>query len=126
MNPDLQTPAPRTAPALWMGALVLGLAGCASAPAPAPDAVAAAPAAAAPAPAAAPANASVAGQARSFSTQLATYTAVSFDTLPGWSRDDFAESWPAFVASCRVLNGRGAQWQEICNRAGTVDGKSNP
>ena len=133
MNPDLQPHPPRMALALCAGALALGLAGCATAPVPAP--VASAPAAPppapivlapAPVPAPAPANASVAGQARTFSTQLATYTAVTFDSVPGWGRDDLAESWPAFLTSCRVLNGRGAQWQQVCGRAGAVDGKSNP
>jgi membrane-bound lytic murein transglycosylase A len=66
----------------------------------------------------------VAGQARTFSTQLATYTAVSFDAMPGWSRDDFSETWPAFLGSCKVLTGRGAEWKEVCDRAGKVDGKN--
>ncbi len=70
--------------------------------------------------------ASVAGQARTFSTQLATYTAVGFESVPGWNRDDFSESWPAFLGSCKVLNGRGAEWKSVCDRAGKVDGKSNP
>ena len=69
-------------------------------------------------------GASVAGQARTFSTQLATYTAVSFDAMPGWSRDDFAETWPAFLGSCKVLTGRGAEWKEVCDRAAKVDGKN--
>ncbi|MCR6478574.1 murein transglycosylase A [Variovorax sp. ZS18.2.2] len=69
-------------------------------------------------------GASVAGQARTFSTQLATYTAVSFDAMPGWSRDDFSETWPAFLGSCKVLTGRGAEWKEVCDRAAKVDGKN--
>jgi membrane-bound lytic murein transglycosylase A len=72
-----------------------------------------------------PTGASVAGQARTFSTQLATYTSVGFDSVPGWSRDDFSESWPAFLGSCKVLTGRGAEWKEVCDRALKVDGKSN-
>ncbi|WP_423459011.1 murein transglycosylase A [Ottowia sp. VDI28] len=87
-------------------------------PAPAPEAV--------PTPAPAPSTGgNVAGQARSFSTQHATYTAVDFDTLPGWSRDDFAESWDAFRSSCGVLSKRAAAWREVCDRAGRVDGKNN-
>jgi membrane-bound lytic murein transglycosylase A len=101
-----------------------------AAPTTAPAPVAApAPAPAAPEPAASrpsSANASVAGQARSFSTQLATYTAVGYDAVPGWGRDDFAETWPAFLGSCRVLTGRGAEWRQICQRALSVDPKSNP
>jgi membrane-bound lytic murein transglycosylase A len=144
----------RGAPARWGGAAVGAalLAACGTMPGPgtgpgpapaAPVAAAPAPAPAPPAtqpaspswstsspssarPAAAPGGASVAGQARTFSTQLATYTAVGFDTVPGWGRDDFAESWPAFLGSCKVLTGRGAEWRQICQRAVTVDPKSNP
>ncbi len=91
--------------------------------------VAAAPAPAAPAPSVsrpAAAGASVAGQSRTFSTQLATYTSVGFETVPGWGRDDFAESWPAFLGSCKVLTGRGTEWRQVCDRARGVDDKSNP
>jgi membrane-bound lytic murein transglycosylase A len=73
----------------------------------------------------APSGASVAGQARTFSTQLATYTAVGFDAVPGWGRDDFSESWPAFLGSCRVLTGRGAEWKQICERARAVDERND-
>jgi len=132
---------PRTtffAPRLRRAALAWGLpwvlAGCAGvmpagepAPAPVAAAPAAAPAPAEPArPSTPPPGSSVAGQARTFSTQLATYTAVPFANVPGWARDDFSESWPAFLTSCRVLNGRGALWKEICDRARDVDGKSDP
>ncbi|MDM0117245.1 MltA domain-containing protein [Variovorax sp. J22R133] len=73
----------------------------------------------------APLGASVAGQSRTFSTQLATYTSVGFDAVPGWVRDDFAETWPAFLGSCKVLTGRGAEWKQICDRARAVDAKNN-
>ena len=73
----------------------------------------------------APVGASVAGQARTFSTQLATYTSVSFDAVPGWARDDFSDSWPAFLGSCKVLTGRGAEWKDVCARALRVDSKSS-
>jgi len=69
---------------------------------------------------------SVAGQSRTFSTQLATYTSVGFDSVPGWVRDDFSESWPAFLGSCKVLTGRGNEWRQVCDRARAVDGKNNP
>lgn len=68
---------------------------------------------------------SVAGQSRTFSTQLATYTSVGFDSVPGWVRDDFSETWPAFLGSCRVLTGRGSEWRQVCDRARAVDAKSN-
>lgn len=112
-------------------ALAMALSGCALNPAPAPAPVAPASAPApqvsvpAPAPSAAVGGGHVAGQARNFSTQLASYTAVNFDALPGWSRDDFSEIWPAFLASCKVLTRRGPQWQSLCTRADGVNGKSS-
>ena len=72
-----------------------------------------------------PGAGNVAGQARTFSTQLATYTAVNFESVPGWRRDDFAETWPAFLGSCKVLTGRGDAWKEVCDRARKVDDKSS-
>jgi len=127
----------------WCGAALLAaaLAGCgtapntgttAAAPAPAPAPVQAAAPAPAPAPDTSlapsrpgPGSGNVAGSARTFSTQMATYTSVGFDTVPGWGRDEFSETWPAFIGSCRVLTGRGAEWRQICDRARAVDGKNN-
>jgi membrane-bound lytic murein transglycosylase A len=116
------------APALrWaIAAAIASLAGCAAPPPSATGTAAATTpdASATTARTPPPAGASVAGQARTFSTQLATYTSVSFDAVPGWSRDDFSESWPAFLGSCKVLTGRGAEWKDVCARALRVDGKS--
>lgn len=103
------TPAPMAAPPAVTPAPV---------PAPVPE----------PAPAVVPPPAleggSVAGRARSFSTRLATYTAASFDALPGWGRDDFIAGWPAFLGSCQSLARRKTEWKELCARARQVDGKS--
>ncbi|MDM0039707.1 MltA domain-containing protein [Variovorax sp. J22G21] len=111
---------------------VTWLAGCAVAPSAAPPPAASASAAPTPAstepqrpPASGPGAASVAGQARTFSTQLATYTAVGFSTVPGWSRDDFTEGWPAFLGSCKVLTTRGAEWKSVCDRAARIDAKNS-
>lgn len=115
--------------------LVASMAGCSilgfaptPAPTPVPVAQAAAPPGVTPSRPSSngPGSGSVAGQARTFSTQLATYTEVRFDAVPGWSRDEFSESWPAFLSSCKVLTGRGVEWKEVCDRARTVDAKSNP
>ncbi|MBJ2158904.1 murein transglycosylase A [Variovorax sp. IB41] len=107
-------------------AAVASLAGCANTPPAATSATTAATDTTAAGTSSRPAStgASVAGQARTFSTQLATYTSVSFDAMPGWSRDDFSETWPAFLGSCKVLTGRGAEWKEVCDRAAKVDGKN--
>ena len=109
--------APKPAPAVPASApFVIGRPGL-------PAAVPVVPLAArAPEPAAPGSN--VAGQTRTFATQLATYTSVAFGTVPGWTRDDFSETWPAFIGSCKVLTGRGPQWKDVCQRALQVDGKN--
>ena len=65
---------------------------------------------------------STAGEAASFSTQLANYTATSFDSVPGWGTDNFSESWPAFLESCKVLYSRGPEWRDLCARSRQVNG----
>ena len=94
----------------------------AAAPAPAPAPTE--PPAAAPAPAPT-SGGNVAGQARSFSTQHATYTAADFDSIPGWNRDNFSESWEAFRTSCAVLSKKATAWREVCDKASRVDGKND-
>jgi membrane-bound lytic murein transglycosylase A len=63
-----------------------------------------------------------AGESTNFSTQSANYSAIGFDKLPGWSTDNFVESWGAFLESCKVLSARGAPWRDLCARAKQVDG----
>lgn len=94
-------------------------------PAPTAEAPAAPTAAVAPRPAPALGGGSVAGQARSFSTRLATYTESNFDALPGWGRDDFTAGWSAFLGSCQRLSRRGASWRQLCEQARRVDGKNS-
>ena len=122
-------PAPATPVLRWAAsvALLATLWGCA---APrqeilVPGERVAAPAMPAPAPQAATQATSTAGQTTSFSTQLATYTEIGFDDLPGWSTDNFAESWPAFLDSCKVLSTRGTSWTALCAKARQVNGSSN-
>jgi membrane-bound lytic murein transglycosylase A len=67
----------------------------------------------------------VAGEAVTFSTQLATYTSARFDSLPGWSTDNLMESWPALMGSCSKLASKSPQWQGVCERAKVADHSSN-
>jgi membrane-bound lytic murein transglycosylase A len=64
---------------------------------------------------------STAGEATSFSTQSANYASTGFENVPGWSADNFVESWPAFLESCKVLSGRGAEWRDLCAKTRQVD-----
>jgi membrane-bound lytic murein transglycosylase A len=66
-------------------------------------------------------GASTAGESSTFATQSANYTAISFDRVPGWSADNFAESWPAFLESCKVMSTRGAEWRALCTRARQIE-----
>ncbi len=65
-----------------------------------------------------------AGESTNFSTQLANYSAIEYDKLPGWSTDNFVDTWGAFLESCKVLSARGTAWRDLCARAKLVDGNS--
>jgi len=54
----------------------------------------------------------------------ATYTAASFDSLPGWRDDRVGAAWPAFLVGCRALVASTAlqtTWQTPCAAAALVD-----
>ncbi len=46
---------------------------------------------------------------------------VSWESLEGWETDDPRSALTAFLESCRAL-GRKADWRDVCEKAGTVDG----
>jgi membrane-bound lytic murein transglycosylase A len=87
------------------GAFVLLAAGCATRP---PEAPPAAPAAAAARP-----------------SLPATYRAVEWSALPGWTSDRVEEAWPAFRVGCTALGkpdaAMRALWGPPCAAAATVD-----
>jgi membrane-bound lytic murein transglycosylase A len=72
-----------------------------------------------------PDSGNIAGEATNFATQVANYSAIGFDKVPGWSADNFVETWGAFLESCKVLSARGAPWRDLCTRARQVDGNNN-
>ena len=49
--------------------------------------------------------------------------AANWDDLPGWRDDDPAAAWPAFLQSCRGLNGKPG-WKRVCDLAKGVNGKN--
>lgn len=49
--------------------------------------------------------------------------AASWDDLPGWRDDDPVAAWPAFLQSCRGLNGKPG-WKRVCDLARSVNGKN--
>jgi membrane-bound lytic murein transglycosylase A len=73
-----------------------------------------------------PPEVSIAGQTPNFATEIAAYTLSDFDSLSGWQRDKFSQSWPAFLLSCQVLGrGHNTPWRRICQSARQVDGNNN-
>jgi len=52
--------------------------------------------------------------------------AAGWGDLPGWSTDDVAAAWPAFMLSCRGVASKpnGAGWKRVCDLARAADGKS--
>jgi membrane-bound lytic murein transglycosylase A len=52
--------------------------------------------------------------------------AARWSDLPGWSDDDLAAAWPAFLQSCRALASRPQwpQWKAVCAEARALNGPS--
>lgn len=46
----------------------------------------------------------------------ATLRPAAFSALPGWNADNQSEAWPAFLASCAVLDKR-MDWKAVCAQA---------
>ena len=102
-------------------ALLTLLAGCSTVPPAAVPVAPASPAACAPCPAC-PACPGVTPPVPAFSR---TYVPATWADLPGWSDDDVAAAWPAFLLSCRGVasRGNGAGWKRVCDLARAADGK---
>ena len=54
-----------------------------------------------------------------------TLQSANWSDLPGWSDDDVAAAWPAFMASCRGVASKphGPSWKRVCDLARAADGK---
>ncbi|HLO63260.1 MAG TPA: murein transglycosylase A [Azonexus sp.] len=114
----------QTAAFLFVALIVTVLAGCSTTP-PNPMAVPTpAPAACAPCPSCptCPAVPPVPVPPPPFSRSLQP---AAWSDLPGWSEDDVAAAWPAFLLSCRGVasKGNGAGWKRVCDLARAADGK---
>lgn len=53
------------------------------------------------------------GVVKPFSTRLAAFKPVPFDSLPGWQQDKLGEAWSAFKESCKALE-RKPNWKAVC------------
>jgi len=54
--------------------------------------------------------------------------AARWSELPGWSEDDLAAAWPAFLQSCRALASRPQwpQWKSVCDEAQALAAPTTP
>jgi membrane-bound lytic murein transglycosylase A len=96
---------------------IIFLAGCSTVP-PAVEPAACAPCAACPGCPPAPAVTTPAAFSRSLQE-------ANWADLPGWTEDDPAAAWPAFLLSCRAMASRphGPAWKRVCDLARAADGK---
>ena len=58
----------------------------------------------------------------SYSSSIASFSAVSWQALPGWQEDNLAQAWPAWLKSCDVLRKRAGEvnWRQVCAQAAGV------
>ncbi|MCG2575372.1 murein transglycosylase A [Dechloromonas sp. XY25] len=109
---------------LFVALVVTLMAGCSSVPPVSAPPATPAPAACAPCPSCpvCPAVTPTPVQPPPFARSLQT---AAWSDLPGWSEDDVAAAWPAFLLSCRGVasKGNGAGWKRVCDLAKGSDGK---
>ena len=43
------------------------------------------------------------GTPSAYSSSIASFSAVSWQALPGWQEDDLTQAWPAWLKSCDAL-----------------------
>ena len=53
----------------------------------------------------------------SYSSSIASFNPVSWQTLPGWKEDDLTQAWPAWLRSCEALRKRNTEinWRSVCS-----------
>lgn len=67
------------------------------------------------------------GVAGTYSSSIASFSAVSWQNLPGWQDDDLTQAWPAWLKSCEALRKRSADlnWRPACAQANGVSAGNN-
>ena len=62
------------------------------------------------------------GPPSTYSSSIATFSAVSWQAVPGWQEDDLLQAWPAWLRSCDALRKRGGEvnWRQVCSQTTNV------
>ncbi len=60
-----------------------------------------------------------------YSSSIASFSAVPWQALPGWQEDDLSQSWPAWLKSCDALRKRTGEvnWRQVCSQANGVSSR---
>ena len=60
-----------------------------------------------------------------YSSSIASFSAVSWQALPGWQEDDLSQAWPAWLKSCDALRKRSSEvnWREVCNQTAGISSR---
>ena len=57
-----------------------------------------------------------------YNSPIASFSAVSWQALPGWQEDDLSQAWPAWLKSCDALRKRNSElnWRQVCTQAASI------
>lgn len=68
------------------------------------------------------------GAPSSYSSSIASFSAVNWQALPGWQEDDLSQAWLAWLKSCDVLRKRSSEvnWRQVCAQASNVSSRDTP
>ena len=60
-----------------------------------------------------------------YSSPIASFSAVSWNALPGWQDDDLSQAWPSWLKSCEALRKRNSEinWRQVCSQVASVSAK---
>jgi len=63
----------------------------------------------------------------SYSSSIASFSAVSWQALPGWQEDDLVQAWPAWLRSCDALRKRSGEvnWRQVCSQTASVSSRDS-
>jgi len=67
------------------------------------------------------------GTPSAYSSSIASFSAVSWQALPGWQEDDLTQAWPAWLKSCDALRKRSSEvnWHQVCAQTSSVSGRDS-
>jgi membrane-bound lytic murein transglycosylase A len=60
-----------------------------------------------------------------YSSSIASFSAVSWQALPGWQEDDLVQAWPAWLKSCDGLRKKSGDinWRQVCAQASNISSR---